>query len=80
MALIPLYQWKLEKDGSLKRDVKGNKIPHPQIGQRKAGKDWSAEEKKTYEMQIEFDVSSRRRSAQQTLEPLADANKLLGNN
>jgi hypothetical protein len=78
MALVPVYCWKLGKDGRPKVDAKGNKIPHPKQGQRKVAGDWSKEEKRDHDRQLEHFDALRRLSAERTVEPIHDAERVLG--
>ena len=79
MALVPLNQWKLDKDGRPKLDGKGKKIPHQNIGQRKADRDWTDQERRKFDDAVAFDVSARRRRAGQIVAKIRDAEAVISN-
>ena len=75
--LRPVYQWELDKDGVPKRDRFGERIPHPKIGQPKAMKDYSPDEKKDWEYFLNRDKENKRAAAAAVVAPVRDAERTL---
>jgi len=79
MALVPLENpWKLDKDGRYQRDGKGERIPNPKAGQPKPRKEWTPEERASHDRQLEHFNALRRLRAARTLDPLHEAEIVLG--
>lgn len=83
MALRPVWQWQLDKDGNPKLDKDGKRIPHKYAGHPKKISEYSAEEKRDFDYAIRSEKLRRLIPAQgkladiekarQTVDELGDA-------
>ena len=77
MSLRPIHRWKLDDNGDPKLDRHGNQIPHPKIGQPKKVSEYTTEETKDIDGQIQLNIHGKKFRARQILDKIKWAEDIL---